>query len=65
MNLDFTMTIDGRAEPGREQFAVVNPASGEAFAQAPDCTREELDAAVAAAHASVLKKTFSFHNFGH
>lgn len=49
MNLDFTMTIDGRAEPGREQFAVVNPASGEAFAQAPDCTREELDAAVAAA----------------
>lgn len=49
MNLDFTMTIDGRAEPGREQFAVVNPASGEAFAQAPDCTRGELDAAVAAA----------------
>jgi aldehyde dehydrogenase (NAD+) len=49
MSLDFTMTIDGQAHRGSERFGVENPATGEVFAQAPDCTREELDLAVAAA----------------
>ncbi len=49
MNLDLTMTIDGKPVAGAERFPVLNPALGEAFAEAPDCTREELDAAVAAA----------------
>ncbi len=49
MNLDLTMTIDGKPVAGAERFPVLNPALGEAFAEAPDCTREGLDAAVAAA----------------
>jgi acyl-CoA reductase-like NAD-dependent aldehyde dehydrogenase len=46
---DFTMTIDGRSVPGEERFGVVNPATGEVFAQAPACTRAQLDAAMEAA----------------
>ncbi len=49
MNVELTMTIDGGPSRGSEQFAVENPATGKAFAKAPDCTREELDQAVAAA----------------
>lgn len=49
MNLDFTMTIDGESVTGSERFGVENPATGKTFAEAPDCTREELDRAVAAA----------------
>lgn len=46
---DFTMTIGGKAEAGTGSFDVVNPATGEVFAQAPDCTAEQLDAAMSAA----------------
>lgn len=42
---DISMTIDGAAAPAVETFGVVNPATGEVFAQAPDCTKEQLDAA--------------------
>lgn len=42
-------TIDGRGEGSPTSFDVVNPATGEAFAQCPDATREQLDRAVAAA----------------
>lgn len=45
----FTMTIDGRDVTGEKTFDVINPATGAAFAQAPDCTRAQLDEAVAAA----------------
>ena len=45
----FTMTINGKAVAGTETFGVENPATGEVFAQAPDCSKAELDAAVAAA----------------
>jgi len=48
----FSMTINGQAINGTETFAVENPATGKAFANAPDCTRAELDAAVAAARAA-------------
>ncbi len=40
-----TMTIAGEAVPTESTFEVVNPATGEAFATAPDCSKEQLDAA--------------------
>ncbi len=43
---EFTMTIDGRAVEGKQFFSVINPATCEAFAQAPDCTLEQLDLAM-------------------
>lgn len=43
------MLIDGGIVPGREFLEVIDPATGQAFALAPDATRAELDAAVAAA----------------
>jgi acyl-CoA reductase-like NAD-dependent aldehyde dehydrogenase len=45
---DFAMTIDGAAVPGGG-LPVRNPATAEVFAQAPACTPEQLDQAVAAA----------------
>jgi len=46
---DYVMTIAGEAAPTEATFGVVNPASGEVFAQAPECTAEQLDAAYDAA----------------
>jgi acyl-CoA reductase-like NAD-dependent aldehyde dehydrogenase len=43
------MTIAGEATPTAGTFDVINPATGEVFAQAPDCTKEQLDAAFDAA----------------
>ena len=40
------MTIDGSAIDGEKTFGVVNPATGEVFAQAPDCSRQQLDQAM-------------------
>ena len=48
----FTMTIDGRAVAGHATFDVVDPATGEAFAEAPECDREQLDAAMVSAQAA-------------
>ena len=42
---DFTMTIGGDTVPAADSFGVINPANGEVFAHAPECTREQLDAA--------------------
>jgi acyl-CoA reductase-like NAD-dependent aldehyde dehydrogenase len=47
---DFNLTIDGAAVPGESTFGVVNPATGQVFAQAPACSRAQLDAAMEAAH---------------
>jgi acyl-CoA reductase-like NAD-dependent aldehyde dehydrogenase len=47
---DFTLTIDGKGEPGEGTFDVVNPATGQVFAQAPACSRAQLDAAMESAH---------------
>jgi acyl-CoA reductase-like NAD-dependent aldehyde dehydrogenase len=44
------MIIDGARVEGTERFDVVNPATGEVFAQVPACTRGELEQAVDAAH---------------
>lgn len=46
---DYRMTIDGQAVPAEATFDVVNPATGEVFAQAPAATAADLDRAVAAA----------------
>jgi acyl-CoA reductase-like NAD-dependent aldehyde dehydrogenase len=47
---DFSLTIDGQSLPGEGTFGVVNPATGAVFAQAPACSRAQLDAAMEAAH---------------
>lgn len=46
---DFTMTIGGAAHRGEAFIDVLNPATEAVIAAAPDCSREELDAAVEAA----------------
>ncbi len=47
---DFVMTIGGDTVPTAETFGVRNPATGEVFEQAPECTKAQLDAAFDAAH---------------
>ena len=46
------MTIDGKAAATHARFGVVNPATGAVEAQAPACTPEQLDEAMAAAAAA-------------
>ncbi len=45
----YTMTIDGRPATSPGTLKVINPATGGVFAEVPDCTREQLDAAMQAA----------------
>lgn len=52
---DFTMTIDGRAVPVAATFDVLNPASEAVIGKAPDCTREQLDEAIASARKAFPK----------
>ncbi len=47
---DYTLTIGGQAIAAQKTFDVVNPANEEVFAQAPDASKEDLDAAVRAAN---------------
>jgi acyl-CoA reductase-like NAD-dependent aldehyde dehydrogenase len=44
-----TMTIDGRPASIAGTFGVVNPSTGRVFSEAPECTRQQLDAAMASA----------------
>jgi acyl-CoA reductase-like NAD-dependent aldehyde dehydrogenase len=46
---EFTMTIDGAAAETIGAIDVINPATGEVFAQAPDCTPAQLDMAMESA----------------
>ena len=46
---DFVMTIAGEPAPTEVTFGVKNPATGEVFARAPECSRQQLDAAFDAA----------------
>ncbi len=48
----FAMTINGRPETSLRSIPVENPATGEVFANAPNCTPAQLDAAVNAAAAA-------------
>jgi acyl-CoA reductase-like NAD-dependent aldehyde dehydrogenase len=50
---DYSMTIGGRAVGGSASFDVLNPATGDVLAQAPECSREELDQAMAAGQAAL------------
>ena len=43
------MTIDGAPAATEATFGVINPATGDVFDQAPECTRDQLDAAMQAA----------------
>ena len=43
------MTIDGAPAATEATFGVINPATGDVFNQAPECTRDRLDAAMQAA----------------
>jgi acyl-CoA reductase-like NAD-dependent aldehyde dehydrogenase len=43
---EFQMTIDGKAVAAPESFGVIDPATGRAFARAPECSRAQLDAAM-------------------
>src|SRR3984885_12067908 len=43
------MTVDGTAVPTAGTFGVINPATGAVFEQAPECSREQLDAAMESA----------------
>jgi acyl-CoA reductase-like NAD-dependent aldehyde dehydrogenase len=49
---EFVMSIGGAAAVAQEKHGVVDPAAGEVFAQAPVCSREQLDQAMAAAQAA-------------
>lgn len=49
---DLAMTINGRKTTAPKTFDVVNPATGEVHAAAPDCAPEQLDEAMAAASAA-------------
>lgn len=46
---DYTMTIDGQAANSPVRFEALNPATEEVIADVPDASRDQLDAAVAAA----------------
>ncbi|MFC7582360.1 aldehyde dehydrogenase family protein [Nonomuraea antimicrobica] len=48
----YQMTIGGSPVPGAGTFEVIDPATGEPFAQAPDCTPDQLDQAMNAAAAA-------------
>lgn len=50
---DFVMTIDGEAVATPTSLPVVNPATGEEFARAPECSADLLDAAMASAARAV------------
>ncbi|MEZ5946280.1 MAG: aldehyde dehydrogenase family protein [Hyphomonas sp.] len=58
-DMKFTMTINGESVAGTDRFGVENPAYGEVFAEAPNCSREELDVAIASARTALpgWKKT--------
>ncbi|WP_150293517.1 aldehyde dehydrogenase family protein [Sphingobium estronivorans] len=49
---DYSMTINGGPATAASWLDVVNPATGKAFAQVPDCTSEQLDEAVSSAQAA-------------
>jgi acyl-CoA reductase-like NAD-dependent aldehyde dehydrogenase len=50
---DFTMTMDGKAVAGAGRFGVINPSTGEVFAEAPECSRAQLDAAMESSQAAL------------
>ncbi|WP_076862136.1 aldehyde dehydrogenase family protein [Bradyrhizobium mercantei] len=54
MDDGFEMTIDGRSVAGSDFIDVINPATGQVFAMAPDCSPDQLDKAVSGAKKAYL-----------
>ncbi|MEM9878848.1 MAG: aldehyde dehydrogenase family protein [Pseudomonadota bacterium] len=52
LNADYRMLINGALVGAEAHIDVINPATGEAFAHAPDCSEDQLNDAVAAARAA-------------
>lgn len=46
---EYTMTIDGKGVTATNTFGVINPATGQVFAHAPECSKSQLDQAMEAA----------------
>lgn len=46
---DYSLVIDGQQVAADASFPVINPATGEAFAECPDCSREQLESAMSSA----------------
>ncbi len=46
---DFRLVIDGELVEARETFGVINPATEQVFAHAPECSQDQLDRAFGAA----------------
>ncbi len=46
---DFSLSIDGQAVAAPSTFPVINPAKGAPFAESPDCSEAQLDAAMESA----------------
>lgn len=46
---EMALTINGKAVPGTAQYDVTDPATGQAFASAPDASEAQLEQAIAAA----------------
>lgn len=52
LDSDYTMTVNGRAETSPQTFDVLNPATEERIAAAPDASLDQLNAAIASARAA-------------
>jgi acyl-CoA reductase-like NAD-dependent aldehyde dehydrogenase len=46
---NYRMLIGGELVSSAQEIEVINPATGQVFASAPDCSDEQLDQAVSAA----------------
>jgi acyl-CoA reductase-like NAD-dependent aldehyde dehydrogenase len=53
--MEFTQLIDGRSEASETSFDVINPATGQVFAQSPSASTAQLDKAVAAARRAFIE----------
>lgn len=51
---EFYLIIDGKTIATEKTFDVINPATEEVFAQAPDCSQKQLDLAVEAANKAFI-----------
>jgi acyl-CoA reductase-like NAD-dependent aldehyde dehydrogenase len=51
---EFHLIIDGKTIATEKTFDVINPATEEVFAQAPDCSQKQLDLAVEAANKAFI-----------
>jgi len=47
---DYKLLIDGKLVPGDLTMPVINPATGESFAESPRASKEQLETAIQAAH---------------